>query len=380
MEKSKHFIPEALSTLKGIMGYGFMFDLRQQLFNLQMEKEISINDSHASFVDETPIHVDSITLNEYPVDSVAYLKHFTDTAEKALSGEPNSGKAQFELTRMLDNPYSALIYFSDSTEEKAVSLSLLHYAAVDNNADAMNELASFYAPPQGHHKYTKNAFSSTKTALRLLIKASNFGSSQATGTLAQIYANTHHIKEVEPSAETAQALRDLQAAQHSLESVKLNALKHEKAEQKKVDTYNKAKDWYRQTLNSGTGNPLKHEPLHAINKYYEKVKYTQIGSRAGREAAIDYLKYVTKNRRLFQDGSSDISKPMFDLGVMYLKGINGLEKDEQEANSLLATASMYDASIKHQIEAIKTAETLKVEPPPTTEQAPTKRMTGPRLG
>lgn len=380
MEKPRNFIPEALSTLKGIMGYGFMFDLRQQLNDLQMENEISINDPSSSLVDETPIHVDSITLNEYKVDSPAYLKHFTDTADKALSGEPNSSKAQYELTRMLDNPYSALIYFDDNTDEKAVSLSLLHYAAVDNNADAMNELANFYAPPQGHHKYTKNAFSSTKTALRLLIKASNFGSSQATGTLAQIYNDTHHIKEVEPSAEIAQALRELQAAQHSLESVKLNALKHEKVEQKKADTYIKAKAWYGQTLNSGTGKPLKHEPLHTINKYYEKVKNTQIGSKAGREAAIDYLKSVTKNRLLFQNDSAAVAKPMFDLGVMYLKGINGLEKDEREADSLLATAGMYDAGIKREIEAFKMTEAHKIEVQPEIEQAPVKRMSGPRLG
>lgn len=238
MKKPASFFPESLSTLRPMMGFGFRFDLRQQLNDLCYESE---NGSNALAANEPPKYIDSITLKEFDTDSHEYLKHFTDTLDKALSGEPNTDKEQFEVTRMMDNPYSTLIFFDDQEEERKVSLSLLHHAAMNDNCDAMNELSGFYAPKNNHHKYKIGAYSSTKTALRLLIKSSNLGSSEATNQLASIYDNESHIKEVEPNKEMAEALRELAAKQYTAELSNKAKLNKTKDEEKQASTLIKAK-------------------------------------------------------------------------------------------------------------------------------------------
>jgi len=379
MDKQKAFIPEALSTLRDMTGYSFIFNLRQQVNAINSESS-----GNASVTDTPPKHIDSITKKEYTLDSPDYLKHFIDTLDTALSGEANVGKEQFEVTRMLDNPYSGLEFFDDSIEEKKMALSLLHYAVTDDNCDAMNDLADFYAPPKGHHKYTKSAYTSTKTALRLLIKASNFGSSEATGKLAKIYDGSHHIKEVEVNQETAQALRELQAAQRSIEALNSGSLQSIKDDQKQIETYNKAKIWYKQTLDSGTGNPLKHEPLHSVSRYYEKAKLHNADTVTSQRLAIQYLKSQTKNRSWLsenhQSNPADRANALFDLGVMHKLGINGLEVNEQEASSLFFSAGNNSLDTRREIEAMNMTDEITPAFEQNTKHAPAKTMTGPRLG
>lgn len=376
MKKPAPFFPESLHTLKATMGYSFQFDLRQQLLENYRD---SVAEGNPSDVDEPPKYIDSITLKEFDTDSPDYLNHFTDTLKKALSGEPNTNQEMFEITRMMDNPYSLLVYFNDQTEEQKTALSLLHHAAIQDNCDSLNELASFYGPTKNHHKYKIGAYSNTKTALKLLIKASTLGSSEATKRLADIYDGSSHIKEVEPNQNKADELRELAAKQYGKEVSNKALLNKAIVVEKQAITHVKARAWYKETLESGTGRPLKHEPMDAINKYYEKaLQASKQGRFISKEMATDYLKAQTRNRRPYQPDRAEVAKPMFDLGIMYQKGLNGLEVDEREASSLLFTASNYDAGIKREIETMLLESAMSNQPAET--RARTMKSAGPRMG
>lgn len=184
MNKPIPFFAESLNTLKHALGHDFMHGLNKQVAQHDFDSQ---GQGNASATDETPKYIDSITFQEIETDSHKYLKHISNTVDKALSTEPDANKYQYELTRIIDNPYSLLVLFEDSSEENKVALSLLHHASSNGNTDAMNELASFYAPPEHHYKYTENPHTNPQLALKLLTQSSNLGSADAAARLAEIH-------------------------------------------------------------------------------------------------------------------------------------------------------------------------------------------------
>lgn len=376
MKKSIPFIPESIHTLKATMGYGFIFNLREQVN--ERYRALEYSEGSASVTDQVK-YTDSITQTEYETDSPAYLKHFIRTLDKALSGEKNSDKEQYEASRILENPYSTLIFFDDQTEENDAYLSLLHHAAIGNNCDALNELSVFYAPPDNHHKYRVGVYSNSITATKLLFKASSLGSLDATQKLIAIYSGQSHIKAPKPCQDQLTTLKSTEAKQY-IEKLSEKAIANKASDTYMLaNLYDKAKDWYKNTLETGTEKPLKHEPLSSINRYYEKAYTAKLaGHDIDQEMAIKYLKTQTKNQRPYQRNGTEIAKPMFDLGVMYLKGINGLEQDDLKASSLFHTARAYDQNMTHEIEAMLLEQKIRINEP-DTDPSP-KKAYSPKFG
>lgn len=378
MSKPIPFFAESLNTLKHMLGYGFMYDLRKQVrlrdFNLEEQ-------GSASATDEPPKHIDSVTNQVFDSDSHKYLEHISKTVDKALSTGIDADKHQYELTRIIDNPYSLLVFFKDSTEEKNVLLSLLHHSASNGNTEAMNELVNFYAPPNDHHKYAESAYSNHKTALKLLTKSCNLGSSISAAQLAEIYEGKSHIQGLAPDKEMALAMRELED-EWRLKAKTNKTIAPPDHNKKQVSTYLKAKAWYEQALNSGTGQPLKHVPLNSVSKYYKLAEQGgDLGTPAEKYHAIAYLKTQTQNRLPYQADGKQIAEAMFDLGVMYKLGINGLEIDHVEAGSLLSTAGIYDINVRREIKAMSMDDAPNLaDNMPEPQIEPAKKIPGPRFG